>query len=381
MKSISILGSTGSIGVQTLDVVTAFPDRFRVVGLTCGTNVALLKEQIAAFKPEFVAVADKEAADSLKVDIPVYSGRDGLDRVAALESADTVVNALVGSSGVKPTLTAINAGKNIALANKETLVAAGQLVMDAVTKNGVTLMPIDSEHSAIFQCLNGEKMDAVSKITLTCSGGPFKHKSLDELKVVTKVDALAHPTWKMGDKITIDSATLMNKGFEVIEAHLLYGVDYSKIEVVIHPQSIIHSLVEFNDKSVMAQLGVADMRIPIQYALSYPSRIKNDSLSGLDLIKQKELTFAAPDLARFPCLRFAYDAGKLGGSMPCVLNAANEVAVASFLSGELSFLAIAALIKQMMDGHTLVKNPSVEDILSVDKRVKEETQKFIDELD
>ena len=379
MKSISILGSTGSIGKQTLDVVKAFPDRFKVVGLSCGRNIELLKEQIAMFNPEMVAVADPEAADALDVDIPVFSGMEGVEKVAALDSADTVVNSLVGSSGVVPTLTAINAGKNIALANKETLVAAGSVVMDAVYKKGVTLMPIDSEHSAIFQCLNGEKMESVSKITLTCSGGPFRDKSLDELKHVTKADALAHPTWRMGDKITIDSATLMNKGFEVIEAHWLYSVDYSSIDVVLHPQSIIHSLVEFNDKSVLAQLGMPDMRIPIQYALSYPSRIKNDSLTALDLVKQKELTFSSPDLTRFPCLRFAYDAGKLGGSMPCVLNAANEVAVAGFLSGDLSFLAIAAVIKQMMDGHTLVKNPSVEEILSVDKKIKEETKKFIDE--
>tara|TARA_Y100000310_G_C20645498_1_gene796323 strand:- start:205 stop:1329 length:1125 start_codon:yes stop_codon:yes gene_type:complete len=370
MKSLSILGSTGSIGVQTLDVVNAFPDRFTVVGLTCGKNVALLKEQIEAFKPEFVAVADKEAADSLKVDVPVYSGRDGIERVAALEAADTVVNSLVGSSGVKPTLTAINAGKDIALANKETLVAAGSLVMDAVKRKGVTLMPIDSEHSAIFQCLNGEKMDFVNKITLTCSGGPFKHKTLEELKSVTKADALSHPTWKMGDKITIDSSTLMNKGFEVLETHWLYGIGYDQIDVVVHPQSIIHSLVEFHDRSVMAQLGVADMRIPIQYALSYPSRIKNDNLNGLDLITQKELTFSAPDLLRFPCLGYAYAAGRLGGSMPCVLNAANEVAVAAFLSGKISYLEIASSVKAAMDAHTLVKNPTVDEILEIDEKIK-----------
>ncbi|MDA1197128.1 MAG: 1-deoxy-D-xylulose-5-phosphate reductoisomerase [Nanoarchaeota archaeon] len=374
MKSISILGSTGSIGVQTLDVIKSNSSEFRVAGLSCGKNIDLLREQIAAYSPEVVAVADGEAADrlidSLKADIDVLKGALGVTKIALLDSADTVVNSLVGSSGVVPTLRAINAGKNIALANKETLVVAGSLVMDAVKRKGVTLMPIDSEHSAIFQCLNGEKMDAVSKITLTCSGGPFKDRSLEELKTVSLSDALAHPTWKMGDKITIDSSTLMNKGFEVIETHWLYGVGYDQIEVVIHPQSIVHSLVEFKDRSVMAQLGVADMRIPIQYALSHPSRIKNDSLNGLDLVKQKELTFSAPDLSRFPCLGYAYWAGKLGGSMPCVLNAANEKAVAAFLEGGISYLEIGSRVKAAMDAHTLIKNPTVDELLDIDSKIK-----------
>ena len=385
MKSISILGSTGSIGTQTLDVVKSNAESLKVVGLSCFGNVSLLKEQILAFKPEAVAVFDAakadELTDELKGDVPVYKGMAGMKRVGSLDGCGTMVNALVGSIGVEPTVHAISAGKNIALANKETLVTAGQLVMDAVKKKGVSLMPIDSEHSAIFQCLNGEKIDDVNKITLTCSGGPFKDKSLDELKTVGKSDALAHPTWKMGDKITIDSATLMNKGFEVLETHWLYGLDYDKIDVVLHPQSIIHSLVEFHDKSVMAQLGNPDMRIPIQYALSYPSRFNNEGLTALDLLERNELTFRKPDLGTFPCLKFAYEAGKAGGTMAAVMNAANEVAVKGFLDGELSFLGIAAVVKEMMDKHSLINKPSVEEVLGVDKSVKEETQKFIDELD
>ena len=279
MKHLSILGSTGSIGTQTLEIVKQFPDEFKVVGLTTNKNSDLLLKQIKEFKPKAVAIMDKSKTDELLnfSSCQVYSGIDGLNKIATLNEADTVVNALVGSIGIEPTYNAIKNKKNIALANKETLVAAGSLIMDEVKKNSVNLMPIDSEHSAIFQCLNGENIKEVEKITITCSGGPFRNYTKQQLENVSLQSALNHPTWSMGNKITIDSATLMNKGFEVIEAHWLYGIDYEKIKIVIHPQSIVHSLVEFADKSVMAQLGIPDMKIPIQYALSYPKRFQNSN--------------------------------------------------------------------------------------------------------
>lgn len=377
VKTLSILGSTGSIGTQTLDIVRKFPDEFKVVGLSCNSNIELLKKQIEEFKPKIVAVFDEAKADELKVDVPVYKEMDGLLKVAVLGEAHTVVNSLVGSIGVLPTVKAIENLKNVALANKETLVTAGQIVMDKLRFHKTTLLPIDSEHSAILQCLQGEKISDINKVIITCSGGAFRDKSKEELMEVKAADALKHPTWNMGAKITIDCATLMNKGFEVIEAHWLYGLDYSKIDVVMHPQSIIHSLVEFRDRSVIAQLGMPNMRIPIQYALAYPGRLENVDLPQLNLNDVGKMTFEEPDLERFPCLAMAYDCGIKGGSLPAVINAANEAAVKYFLEDKIGFLDIPRLIMEMIDKHKMIKNPSLDELLEVDKRVKEETEKLI----
>ena len=380
MKHISILGSTGSIGIQTLEIVRQFPNEFKILRLNTNKNSDLLLKQIKEFRPKAVAVMDGSKVGELKnfSSCQVYLGMEGLKKIAALEDADTVINSLVGSIGIEPTYHAIKNKKNIALANKETLVAAGSIIMDEVKKNGVKLMPIDSEHSAIFQCLNGENINEVEKITLTCSGGPFKNYTKEQLEKVTLQDALKHPTWSMGSKITIDSSTLMNKGFEVIEAHWLYGIDYEKIKVVIHPQSIVHSLVEFHDNSVIAQLGLPDMKIPIQYALSYPKRLSGASKS-LNLAEIKNLEFREPNFEMFPCLKYAYEAGKIGGTLPAVMNAANETAVNTFLDNQIKFLDIARLIKKMMDSHKLIKNPDLNEILEVDKKTKEETKRIIEE--
>ena len=380
MKHLSILGSTGSIGTQTLEIIRQFPEEFKVVGLTTNKNSDLLLKQIKEFKPKAVAIMDNSKVDDLLnfSSCQVYSGMEGLNKIAALSEADTVVNSLVGSVGIEPTYNAIKSKKNIALANKETLVAAGSAIMDEVKRNNVKLMPIDSEHSAIFQCLNGESIKEVNKITITCSGGPFKNHTKKQLENVTSADALNHPTWSMGAKITIDSATLMNKGFEVIEAHWLYGIDYDRIKVVIHPQSIIHSLVEFADKSVIAQLGLPDMKIPIQYALSYPKRFPNNS-TNLDLAKIKALEFREPDFEMFPCLKYAYEAGSANGTLPAVMNAANEAAVWAFLDSKIRFLDIQRLIRKMMGEHTSTKNPSLKEILDTDKKTREETKKIIEE--
>jgi len=401
MKNISILGSTGSIGTQTLEIVKKNSKEFKIAGLTVNNNIELLKKQILEFKPEAVAVMDEEKADELKksVDINVYSGIEGIIKIATLDGADTVVNSLVGSVGVRPTIEAIKSKKNIALANKETLVTAGQIVMEEARKNDVNLMPIDSEHSAIFQCLNKEIYNnknsinnlknetkinqnndinnIVNKIIITASGGPFRNYSKRQLENVTIQDALKHPTWNMGDKITIDSATLMNKGFEVVEAHWLYGIDYKNIEVVIHPQSIIHSMVEFKDNSTLAQLSLPNMKIPIQYALSYPKRFSSNS-KKLNLLEVKNLSFDKPNLELFPCLKYAYYAGKLGGTMPAVLNAANEVAVNSFLNKKIKFNDIPIIIKKLIDSHTVLENPNLNQILEVDKKTKEETENIIE---
>ena len=382
MKKLSILGSTGSIGTQTLDIIRNNTSEFKVIGLSVNNNIELLKKQVLEFKPEAVAVMDSVKADELKeeVDVSVYSGIDGIIKIAKLNETDTVINALVGSAGVGPTIEAIRAKKNIALANKETLVTAGSVVMEEVKKNNVNLMPIDSEHSAIFQCINGEKMEDVNKIIITASGGPFRGYSKEQLGKVTVKDALKHPTWEMGNKITIDSATLMNKGFEVIEAFWLYGVGYENIEVVVHPQSIIHSLVEFKDSSVMAQLGNPSMKIPVQYALSYPKRFKLNS-KKLNLTEIGKLSFEEPDFERFPCLKYAFDTGKIGGSMGAVLSAANEIAVYAFLDEKIKYLDIAKIIKKMIDEHKVIKNPDINQILDVDKKIKEETRKIIENKD
>ncbi|MEK6808534.1 MAG: 1-deoxy-D-xylulose-5-phosphate reductoisomerase [Nanoarchaeota archaeon] len=378
MKSISILGSTGSIGRQTLEVVRGHNKEFRVVGLTTNTNIELIKKQIEEFKPLSVCVMDEEKADLLRtqIDIEVFSGLEGLKKIAILESADTVVNSLVGSIGILPTISAIKSKKSIAIANKETLVTAGKIVMSEVKKQNVSFIPIDSEHSAMWQCLQGNRLEDVRKIVLTCSGGPFRRLSNEQLIGVSVNDALQHPTWDMGAKITIDSATLMNKGFEVIETHWLYGLDYDNIEVVIHPESIIHSMVEFSDNSIIAQLSLPDMRLPIQYALSYPRRIENGSVS-LDLSKIRALTFENPDLDRFPCLRFAYFSGKSGGSLPTVLNATNEVAVRCFLDKKIKFSDIPKIIKEILDSHKTINNPELDDIIEIDKKVKLTTEDFI----
>jgi 1-deoxy-D-xylulose-5-phosphate reductoisomerase len=379
MKHISILGSTGSIGKQTLDIVRQHPDKYKVVGLTANSNHELLIKQIKEFRPKAAAIMDVSKVDDVLnySSCQVLHGMNGLNKIAALDEADTVVNSLVGSVGVEPTYNAIRAKKNVALANKETLVAAGSVIMEEARKNDVKIMPIDSEHSAIFQCLNGENIKEVKSITITCSGGPFKHKSKEELAMMTKNDALKHPTWNMGAKITVDSSTWMNKGFEVVEAHWLYGISYENIKVVVHPQSIVHSLVEFRDTSVIAQLGLPDMKVPIQYALSYPERLETNWQS-LDLAKVKQLYFMEPDFERFPCLKYAYDAGRIGGTLPCVMNAANEIAVNAFLNDKIKFLDIHYIIRKVMDLHSCIKNPSLKQILEVDFKTKEKTKKLIE---
>ncbi|BAU27706.1 1-deoxy-D-xylulose 5-phosphate reductoisomerase [Aneurinibacillus soli] len=369
MKKLAILGSTGSIGTQTLDVVRQHPDEFAVTALAAGRNVALLAEQACEFVPKLVSVQTKELAEQLRGRIPdsvrILWGDEGALDVATHAEASFLVAAMVGSAGLAPTLAAIEAGKTIGLANKETLVTAGHLVTDLVRKHGVPLLPIDSEHSAIFQCLQGERVEQVRRLILTASGGSFRDKTRDELAGVTVEAALSHPNWSMGAKITIDSATMMNKGLEIIEAHWLFGVPYDKIETVLHKESIIHSMVEFTDRAVMAQLGTPDMRIPIQYALTYPDRLPLES-EPLDLIKMGTLHFAAPDFERYPCLGFAYEAGRKGGTMPAVLNAANEVAVSRFLAGEIPFLAIEDIIASVMAKHQAIAAPSLDEIVATD---------------
>ncbi|MGG2953513.1 1-deoxy-D-xylulose-5-phosphate reductoisomerase [Geobacillus stearothermophilus] len=370
MKYISILGASGSIGTQTLDVIRAHPDEFRLAAASVGKNIEAARRLIAEFSPSLVAVADR---DAYKVLYREYRGRttivygeEGLIEAAVCPQADVVVTAVVGSVGLVPTLKAIEAGKAIALANKETLVVAGHLVMAAAKRRGVPLLPVDSEHSAIFQCLQGEKREHVEKLILTASGGSFRDRTREELAHVTVEEALRHPNWSMGAKITIDSATMMNKGFEVIEAHWLFGLPYERIEVVLHRESIIHSLVQFRDTSVLAQLGTPDMRVPIQYALAYPKRLPLPSAKPLDFISLGALHFAPVDFDRYRCLRLAYEAGKRGGSLPTVLNAANEEAVAAFLAGRIPFLAIEEWIERALERHRPVSNPQLEDIREID---------------
>ena len=379
MKYISVLGSSGSIGTQTLKVIKEHPKEFKIVALCTHSNIELLKKQIREFKPQIAAVFDENKAKELakQVSIQILSGLNGIKKIAAYEKADTVVNALVGSIGIEPTMEAIKAKKNIALANKETLVAAGSIVMREAKKNNVSIMPIDSEHSALFQCLVGEDRKNIKKMILTASGGPFRNYSKKELEKVTLQKALSHPTWKMGSKITIDSATLMNKGFEVIEAHWLYDIAYEKIDVVIHPQSIIHSMVEFVDGSIKAQLSLPNMKMPIQYALSYPNRLAL-SVESLDLAKIRQLTFEKQNNGLFPCLGYAYEAGKKEGTMGAVLNAANEVAVQAFLDKKIPFTSIPIIIKKAMDDHTVIKNPTLSQVVSIDKKTKEEAKKSIE---
>jgi 1-deoxy-D-xylulose-5-phosphate reductoisomerase len=376
LKNIAILGSTGSIGTQTLEVISRFPHEFTAAYLSARNNTDLLLEQIRKFKPKGVVVLDEPSARKISAvagsDTEVLVGGDGLMEVVQRNDVDTVVSALVGFVGLKPTMKAIESGKNIALANKETLVVAGELMMPLVKKHNVDFIPVDSEHSAIFQCLAGELPNNVAKVILTASGGPFRSTSNAELQHVTVKQALAHPNWKMGNKITIDSATLMNKGLEVIEAHWLFGLPVEKIEVIVHPQSIIHSMVEFVDGSIKAQLGIPDMKIPIQYALTYPTRSVSP-YQRVDFPSLGKLTFFAPDTKRFPCLHLAYDALKAGGTVPAVMNAANEIAVSKFLNGNIAFSEIPSIIEAAMEKHSSITNPSLENIVEADRWAREFT--------
>ena len=374
MRKISILGSTGSIGTQTLEVVENL-ENIKVMAITGNSNITLLEEQARKFQPELVAVMDEKNAEMLKekladMDLRVVSGIDGLVEAATYEGVDTVVTSVVGNVGLKPTFEAICAGKNIALANKETLVSAGQLVMDLAKKHNIKIYPVDSEHSAIFQSLQGNEGNKIERILLTASGGPFRGKKREELLNVTAADALKHPNWSMGNKITIDSATLMNKGLEVMEAKWLFGVDVDQIEVLIHPQSIVHSAVEYEDGAIMAQMGEPDMRVPIQYALTYPKRVKS-SFPRVNFMQRGNLTFDHPDMETFKCLSLAYRALKTGGTLPAVLNGANEVAVSRFLKGDIGFLQIPELIEQTMDAYTVKQEYTLEDLLEADAWAKD----------
>ncbi|MEC4986358.1 MAG: 1-deoxy-D-xylulose-5-phosphate reductoisomerase [Oscillatoria sp. PMC 1068.18] len=380
MKPISLLGSTGSIGTQTLDIVKQYPDKFRIVGLATGRNAKMLAEQIEEFQPEIVAICDEEKLPELKeylTNLPnppmLLAGEAGVAEVARYGDAESVVTGIVGCAGLLPTIAAIEAGKNIALANKETLIAGAPVVLPLVEKHQVKLFPADSEHSAIFQCLQGVPDNGLRRIILTASGGAFRDLPVEKLPAVTVKDALKHPNWSMGKKITIDSATLMNKGLEVIEAHFLFGLDYDDIDIVIHPQSIIHSLIELQDTSVLAQLGWPDMRLPLLYSLSYPERIYTD-WEQLDLVKAGSLTFKEPDHQKYPCMQLAYAAGRAGGAMPAVLNAANEQAVALFLAEKIGYLDIAGLIEVVCDRFRSDNNssPSLAEITAADQWARNE---------
>ena len=377
MKNLSVLGSTGSIGRNTLQIVQRFPELFTVSALAAHGNVELLAEQIERFKPQLAVVADQQRADALRDRLP-KSGRpeirwstDGYIAAASLDAVDTVVTAVVGAAGLLPTLAAIDAGKNIALANKETLVMAGELVMRRAKQHNVTILPVDSEHSAIFQCLAGNRHQDLQRILLTASGGPFLHKPSESFKNITPDDALRHPNWQMGPKITIDSATLMNKGLEVIEAGWLFGVPLEKIEVVIHPQSIVHSMVAFCDGSVIAQLGVPDMKGAIAYALSYPERLALQQPLP-DFREGSTLTFQQPDMEKFPCLALAIKAATRGGTLPAVLNAANEVAVGAFLDHRLRFVEIAGVVRTVMQHHETIDSPDLDQLLEADRWARQQ---------
>ncbi|MDM5278393.1 1-deoxy-D-xylulose-5-phosphate reductoisomerase [Paenibacillus silvae] len=374
MKKIAILGSTGSIGTQTLDVVDMHPEHFQVEALAAGGNTDLLIEQAKRYQPKKISVGSKELAEKVMPYMPartkVYYGAEGLIEIAAGTDADTVVTAVVGSVGLESTLAAIDAGKQIGLANKETLVTAGHIVTARAAAKGVSILPVDSEHSAIFQCLNGENRSTVAGITLTASGGSFRDLTREQLQRVTVEDALKHPNWSMGSKITIDSATMVNKGLEVIEAHWLFGLAYDQIEVLLHPESIIHSYVEFEDTSIIAQLGTPDMRVPIQYALTYPDRMSSPA-KRLSLAQIGKLHFKEMDMGRYPCLRMAYECGKMGGTATTAYNAANEVAVARFLRKEISFLKIEDIIASVLEAHRNVEQPDLEQIAACDQDSRE----------
>ncbi len=379
MKKVLILGSTGSIGVNALNVIRRFPDKFKVVGLTVSSNVTLLKEQIKEFRPEFIVVKDdtkvKELTESLNFKTEILVGDSGLIEATQRKDFDILIGAVVGFAGLIPTIEAIKRGKRIALANKETLVVAGEIVTRLVAENGAEIIPVDSEHSAIYQCLIGENLKEVEKLILTASGGPFLKKDKSFFDNATVDEALNHPNWKMGSKITIDSATMMNKGLEVIEAHWLFGLPFNKIEVVIHPQSIIHSMVQFIDGSIKAQMGLPDMKLPIQYALSFPERFENDFVRT-DLPLINNLTFFEPDFDKFECLKLAYQVLETGGTAPCIMNAANEVAVDKFLKGFIKFSDIPRFITTALDKIENHLNPDIETIIECDKL----TRKFVNNL-
>lgn len=378
-KGIAVLGSTGSIGTQTLDVVRAFPDRFEVVVLTCGSNAHLLVAQALEFLPQAVVIIDETQFEFVKAKlghtaIAVYSGVQALEDVVQIEEIDVVLNAIVGAAGLRPTIKAIENGKDIALANKETLVVAGELVMGLALKHQVKMLPVDSEHSAIFQCLVGEDANPIEKIYITASGGPFRGKDRSLLASVTKEHALKHPNWVMGAKITIDSASLMNKGLEVIEAKWLFDLEVDQVDVIVHPQSIVHSLVQFQDGSIKAQLGVPDMKLPIQYALSYPLRLENN-FERFNFLDYPQLTFEKPDLHTFRNLALAYDSLRKGGNRSCVLNAANEIVVDAFLKDKISFLGMSDVIETVLEKVNYLARPSLDDYIECDyaaRRIAEE---------
>lgn len=382
MKKIAILGSTGSIGTQTLEIVRNNPDKLEVVALAAGRNIALMEQQIREFRPQIAAVQDEKDANELRlktadISVKIVSGMDGLLDVAVCDEAEILVTAIVGMIGIKPTIAAIKAGKDIALANKETLVTAGHIIMPLAKECGVSILPVDSEHSAIFQSLNGENRSRLTKILLTASGGPFRGKKRHELETMSVEDALKHPNWSMGKKVTIDSASLVNKGLEVMEAKWLFDVDLDQIQVVVHPQSIIHSAVEFADGGIMAQLGSPDMKLPIQYALFYPDRLPMEG-KRVDFFSLAKLTFEAPDLETFTGLKLAYQAARTGGSMPTVFNAANEKAVALLLEKKIAFLQIPELIEACMSAHKTIVNPSVEEILQVENATYEQVRQVME---
>jgi 1-deoxy-D-xylulose-5-phosphate reductoisomerase len=383
MKRLAVLGSTGSIGVNTLHIVRQFPERFEVVGLSAGVNIQLLKEQILQFRPKIVSVLNKELSDALRRDLPdipaqIVHGVEGLIQVATHPEVDQVVSAIVGAVGLIPTLSAVKTGKAIALANKEPLVMAGKIVIEEAKNNNAQILPVDSEHSAIFQALLGHQKEDVHRLILTASGGPFLNVPLSRLQEVTVKEALNHPHWEMGKKITIDSASLMNKGLEVIEAHWLFDIPVEKIIVQIHPQSVVHSMVEYIDGSIVAQMGITDMRIPISYALSFPQRLPLN-LPALDLPQSGGLTFFPPDPERFPCLQLAYQSIQIGETMPAILNATNEVAVNAFLEGSIKFTDIPLLLRRVMEQHDVKQIHTIEDILKADHWARERVRAILSE--
>ena len=380
-KNIAILGSTGSIGTQALDVVRSNPDRFEVYALTANNNLDVLIQQAVEFQPEVVAIANEAYYLQLKqalgdLPIKVFAGKEAIAQLVEMEPIDMVLTAMVGYAGLKPTINAIRAGKTIALANKETLVVAGESSTELAQKHKTPILPVDSQHSPIFQCLAGEGNNPIDKIILTASGGPFRTKTLDQLQYVTSAQALKHPNWDMGAKITIDSASMMNKGFEVIEAKWLFGLQPAQIDVVVHPQSIIHSMVQFADSSIKAQLGMPDMKLPIQYAFTYPERLRTE-FPRVDFMHYAQLTFEKPDMKRFRNLALAYEAMQMGGNMPCILNAANEVVVAAFLKNKTGFLQMSDIIEKVMQKANFIKKPTYDDYVLTDEQARELTLREI----
>lgn len=377
-KQISIIGSTGSIGTQALEVIEKIQDKFEIFALAGGNNITLLRKQIKQFKPKVVCVQSQEGKIELQKEfsnVKFLFGDEGLVEICSDKKNDQILVAVSGKIGLKPTLAAIENKIDIALANKETLVMAGEIVMKAAAENGVNILPVDSEHSAIHQCL--KNISEVNKMIITASGGPFRESSLEKIKAATVEQTLAHPKWNMGKKITVDSATLMNKGLEVIEAHHLFGMSYDNIEVIIHPQSIIHSAIEYVDGSIIAQIGLPSMHIPIQYALTYPERVEGIKTSSFSFLDAKRFDFEPPDLQKFPCLRLAYEAGKSGGSAPICLNAANEEAVFAFLEGKIKLYKIFETVDKMLSEHNLIKNPSIEEIFAFDEEIRVKTRELL----